>query len=233
MKILFIAPLPPPITGHSLASKVFLDELAISHEIEVIDFSKDSFKTGVDTFKRLTEIGVLLRNVWKKKKNPDIIYLTISQSFAGNIKDLFIYLLCFKKLHKMYIHLHGGSIRKLLFDKYKFLFKINQFFVSRLRGAIVLGNSHINIFEGMLYYQNIHIIPNFAQDYLFLNQKKITNKFSNREPLKLLYLSNLIAGKGYDELLDAYISLSDDLKKLMIIDFAGSFESDAQKILFM
>ncbi len=233
MNILFIAPLPPPITGHSLAAKVFLDELAKDHKVEVIDFRKESLKGGMNTFKRIFEIVAVLKNIWRKEKNADIIYFTISQSFAGNIKDLFIYLICFKKLNKMYIHLHGGGIGKLLFDKHKFLFKINKYFVSRLAGVIVLGKSHVKIFEGMLSPEKIHVVPNFAQDYLFLGEDEIIKKFSNTQPLKLLYLSNLISGKGFSELLEAYINLSGDLKNLITIDFAGSFESDAAKSIFM
>ena len=44
MKILFIAPLPPPITGHSIVSKALLDELDKDNELVSVNLSKDSFK---------------------------------------------------------------------------------------------------------------------------------------------------------------------------------------------
>ena len=150
MKILFTAPLPPPVTGHSLAAKVFLDYLTPVHELKVVNLSKQSFKGGADSYKRFLEIGILLKQVFQKKMNADLIYLTISESLAGNIKDLFIYLICFRKLSKTYIHLHGGSIRKLLFEKYLVLKWINGFFLKRIGGVIVLGKSHIPIFEGLV-----------------------------------------------------------------------------------
>ena len=98
MKILFIAPSPPPITGHSLASKVFLDELIKYHQVEVINLSKYSFKDGVDSFERMIRVVNIFQEVWRKKNDVDVIYFTISESFAGNIKDILIYLICFKSL---------------------------------------------------------------------------------------------------------------------------------------
>jgi len=91
MKILFIAPLPPPITGHSLAAQVFLDNLSNTSELDVVNLSKQSFKGGANNYKRFFEIGFLLKQIFEKNKSKDLIYLTISESIAGNIKDLFIY----------------------------------------------------------------------------------------------------------------------------------------------
>ena len=65
MKILYLAPLPPPITGHSLVSKVLLDELIKTHKVEIVDLSKDSFREGVDGFKRIFQIINILIKISK------------------------------------------------------------------------------------------------------------------------------------------------------------------------
>jgi glycosyltransferase involved in cell wall biosynthesis len=232
MKILFIGPLPDPITGHSLACKIFLEELIKHHQVEVVNLSKDSFKEGM-YFKRIIEVVKILQEVWRKKKNVDVVYLTISQSFAGNIKDLFIYLICFRMLSKMYIHLHGGSLKKFMFDKSRLLFCVNKFFISRLGAVIVLGATHVNVFTGLISSEKIHIVPNFSEDYLFTTEAEIINKFEDTQPLRILFLSNFIQGKGFDEIINAYMDLSEDLKKRVIIDFAGAFESDTQRMTFL
>jgi glycosyltransferase involved in cell wall biosynthesis len=233
MKILFIAPLPPPITGHSLAAQVFLDNLSNTSELDVINLSKQSFKGGADNYKRFFEIGFLLKQIFEKNKSKDLIYLTISESIAGNIKDLFIYFICFRKLSKTYIHLHGGSIRKLLFDKYYFLKWLNIFFLKRIGGIIVLGNSHVSIFEDFISKEKINIIPNFAEDYLFTDNINIADKFNNFDTIKMLFLSNLITGKGYKEIVDAFMGLDLDIKEKISINFAGAFESEADKEKFL
>lgn len=233
MKILFIAPIPPPITGQSLATKIFLNELQKCHSANVANFNKGTFEQGVSSFARIIEVVKILKEIWVGKKDADVVYLTISQSIAGNIKDLLTYLICFKKLPKMIIHLHGGGIRKLIFDKYRFLYYLNKFLLKRLLGAVVLGRSLIPIFEGMIPKDKIHIVPNFAEDYLFLSKNKIEKKFKKINPLKILFLSNLIPGKGHEELVDAYKSLNNDLQRAIRIDFAGGFESEDKKKVFL
>lgn len=233
MRVLFIGPLPNPITGHSLACKVFLEELRKHHEVEVVNLSKNSFEAGVNSFYRILEILRIIWTVWQKQKKTDLIYLTISESYAGNIKDILIYLVCFKKLSRMFIHLHGGGLKKLIFDKSKLFFRVNQYFISRLGGVIVLGATHVEIFTEFISEKNIHIVPNFAKDYLFATETEIIYKFNNTQPLRVLFLSNFISEKGFGTILEAFLNLSETLQKQVMIDFAGAFDSESKRMQFI
>ncbi|PHV38902.1 glycosyltransferase family 4 protein [Janthinobacterium sp. BJB304] len=233
MKILFIGPLPPPMTGHSLAVKVMLDGLEKEHQLEVVNLSKKELTHGANSLGRIVEIFKILKEVWHKKNNVDAIYLTISESVAGNLKDLLIYLICSGNLNKMIIHLHGGSLKKHIFDRFPLLYKINRFFIKKLGAVIVLGNSHVEIFKEIIAPEKIFIVPNFAEEYVFLHKEQIAHKFSSLEPLRILFLSNLIDGKGYEELLGAFQELTQDQRQRVRIDFAGAFESDEQKNAFL
>lgn len=233
MRILLIAPVPPPITGHSLATRVFLDDLSRAHMVEVVNLTKDSTKDGEISLKRILEVAAILKETWRLRKNADVLYLTISESFAGNVKDIFIYLICLKKLSRMYIHLHGGSIGSLLFDRHKVVSYLNKVFIRKLAGVIISGNSHLNIFGSMIPRNKIHIVPNFASDYLFVSEEEIRAKFSNTQPLRILYLSSLQEKKGYNELADAYLKLDHRLRLSIRIDFAGRFETESHKEAFL
>lgn len=233
MKILFIVPMPPPITGHSLASKLLFDHLRGSHDIEAIDLSKDSLKDGRITIKRVNEVWNILLKLWKARQNVDLIYLTISESLAGNLKDLVIYLICYKQLSKILIHLHGGSLKKMLFDKYKFIMQVNKYFISRLGGAIISGDSHLDIFNNMLSANQIHIVPNFAEDYLFATEKQVISKILKSDPLKILFIGGLIPEKGFNDILSAYCLLMPELQKRVQLDFAGRFDSEIERENFI
>lgn len=233
MKILFIAPLPPPITGHSLASEILLSELKKNYHVNVINFNKGNLTQGFNSFIRIIQVLKILKNIKKMNNNIDVIYLTITQSIAGNIKDLFIYLISFKKLPKMLIHLHGGGLRQTVFEKNKFLLLLNKFFLRRVGGIVVLGNSLVNIFNNIVPREKIHIVNNFAEDYLFISQEKIKKKFNEINSLNILFLSNLIPGKGYEELLEAYLDMDDYHKTLIKINFAGHFQTQEKKQIFL
>ena len=233
MKILFIAPLPPPIHGQSLAAKVFLDYISLYHEVDVVDTCKKSHKDGINNLGRVFEVLKILVSVFKKQQKVDLIYFHVSESLGGNLKDLMIYLICLGKLNRTYIHLHGGSLKRLLFDKWALVKLINRYFISKLAGCIVLGPSHVQVFEGMIASERIKIAPNFAENLIFKDIEAVSNNFNTGNPIRVLYMSNLIPGKGYEYLLSAYLNSNEQIKKSIVIDFAGGFESDLDKQRFL
>lgn len=233
MRILIIAPLPPPIGGHSIVSKTLTDGLGKIYDIDVVNLSKNSFKEGVDSVKRVVQVAKLLMEVKYKIKNTDVVYFTISESLAGNLKDLLIYFICRKTLSNTIIHLHGGSIKRLLWDTNQTIFLMNKYFIHRLGGVIISGKSHLTIFENLIDFNKLHIVPNFAFDFLFLSSTAIENKYLNIEPLKILYISNMIPKKGYAELAEAFSLLEEDCRRKIILNFAGAFESEREKKLFL
>jgi glycosyltransferase involved in cell wall biosynthesis len=234
MRVLFIGPLPEPTTGQSLACRVLLDGLTENHEVDVIDLSKKDFRQGISSSSRIAEIAGVLWRVFRKRGAADVIYLTVSESRAGNLKDLLVYCLCFRRLRDMVIHLHGGAgMRLILLGDRPGLRRLNTFFLRRLGAAIVLGNRHVDLYEGVVPNERIHIVPNFAEDRFFTTADAIDARFSKTRPLKLLFLSNLLPGKGHDELLEAFLGLDHRTRSAVELDFAGGFESSEQQRGFL
>jgi len=234
MNILLIAPLPPPTNGMSLASKVLLDGIPQFHRIKIINLSKKKRPNSIgDHFKRSIEVLEFFWRVILRRRNVDLVYFTISESIAGNIKDLIIYLLCVGKLDKIYIHMLGGAGMKSILQNQQLLRHLNKFFISRVRGVIVEGNAQRATFETLTSQERIHIVPNFAEDFLFIDELIVKNKFDDVLPIKILYLSNLIFGKGYEELADAYLSLSSEMKDKIELTFVGGFQSVTHEMAFL
>lgn len=229
MRILFIAPLPPPVNGHSLAAQAALNALTSKHSVTVVDLGKDSQHNGRISLRRFLAVIRVLRDVWRGSRDADAIYLTVSESVSGNLKDLLIYALCAGRLDRMVIHVHGGSIGRQLFDRFPSLRSLNILVTRRLQAVILTGESHREIFDGMIDRQRVSIIPNFADDSVFLPEDAIKAKFENVDPLRVLYLSSMSPLKGYDVVADAYMSLGARERNRIHIDFAGAFDNnDAQ-----
>lgn len=233
MKILFIAPIPPPINGQSKASKVFLDALIDQHDVKVVNLSKSSLKNGANSFHRLFEIFTILKEVWRNRKGNDFIYISLAESFAGNMRDLAIYNLCKKDLNKTFIHMLGGAGMKEILSKTDWQKNMNANFMKRLAGVIVEGPANFETFKKVMSERKIHIVPNFAEDFLFVNDHEIKRKFNNLQRIKILFLSNLIPGKGHDELVDAYLSLDIIEQKQFEINFVGGFEDKESEKKFL
>jgi glycosyltransferase involved in cell wall biosynthesis len=233
MNVLFIAPLPPPLTGNSLGAKVLYDELRTRHRVEAVNHSKSSLKSGAFSFGRSARILGLSYRIWKKRKGADLIYLSVAESFLGNMRDLLIYALCRRRLGRMVVHLLGGAGLKLILAGNGLQYRLNRRFLRRLGGVIVEGRTQSLMFERLLPPGKIHVVPNFAEDDLFLDPAEIAAKFEETVPLKLLFLSNLIPGKGYKELAEAYAGLGDELRTRIRISFVGGFASDRNRTEFL
>lgn len=235
MKILFIAPLPPPVTGHSLACQVLYEFLQKKgHNVGLINLSKKGFKHGVNSFSRVIEIFEIIFNVFLWRKNYDLIYFTPSESLSGNFKDLLIYAVLGQRLSNTYIHLHGGGgMRVLLSSARPWLRYLNGWFLQRLAGVIVLGARHKDIYAGLVKYGQIHVVKNFADDDVFIDDVKLQAKFANVELIHVLFLSNLIPGKGYEYLISAIKMMPLQVRTQFSFDFAGGFESEDAKNDFL
>lgn len=233
--ILFIAPLPPPMTGQAIACKVLYDDLLTQgHSIKHVNLSKKSFVSGVDSFARVREIFHILFQIYKFRNKVDFIYYTPAESIAGNLKDILIYFILFRKLSSTFIHLHGGAGMRIIFSsKHPFLKAINKFFICRMKGVIVLGERLKSVYSGMIEEHRVHIAKNFSLPEYFISSKDLKRKNSEVSIVKILFLSNLLPGKGYIELLFALQNLPTDKLANIEVDFAGGFEDDESKISFL
>lgn len=232
MKILLIVPLPPPITGHSLLSQVLCSALRGVHDTAVVNLSLGSLNDGRVTGRRIREVGKVLLGVLRKSRLADVIYFTISESRAGNLKDLVIYLLCAGRLRRLFVHLHGGTIGRELFDRHPVWRRINASFIKRLGGVIISGPAHLEIFSGMIDRDRIHMVPNSAEDDMFVPEREILDKFSDTRPLRVLYVSAMTPDKGYLDLLEAWLALDPGERRRIRLDFAGRFDADLDRRAF-
>ena len=97
---------------------------------------------------------------------------------------------------------------------------------------IVLGESHKLMFNQKLFGNKIYILPNFVPSNLFITPESIESKFNVETKIKFLYLSNLMKGKGYDVLIEAFEKMDCLLSSKIELHFAGSFDEEESQLFF-
>ena len=214
--ILLIGPFPDPVSGVSLANQVVKDILSEDSNFKVdlinTSYSKFDEQLGVFTIKKFFFYLLQSFNLIKIFNNR-IIYITPGQTFYGILKYGFFIILGSVFRKELIIHVHGNHLG----EEYKSLngVKKNIFYclVSRFSKGIVLSNSLKDNLTPFIDESKIFCLPNFAQDYLYKEEKILVD-----DELRIFYLSNLMKEKGIICLLKALKNLEgSNIKYLSLI----------------
>jgi glycosyltransferase involved in cell wall biosynthesis len=175
----------------------------------------------------------LFIKLYNNRKWADRVYITISESFLGNIKDIFFYLILYSKLRHTILHLHGGAGMINILDpkKNKILYRLNSFFLRKVKSIIILGESQKKIFSSIVTGDNLKIVQNFADNSLFLQIDDFNSvkKLSADSIIEILFLSNLIKSKGYKVLIEAFLSLDNEVSSKYILNLAGEIRTPSER----
>lgn len=204
-KVLIIGPFPNPISGVSIANKVVEEILNadLNFTVENINTSYPIFDEQIGEFSIQKFLFYLRINssFFKVLKN-NIIYITPGQTFFGVLKYALFIVTASALRKELIIHVHGNYLGKEYQSLKGFKRVLFYFLVSRFTKGIVLSNSLKQNLTPFLEDKNIFSLPNFAQDYLYTEDKKFV-----KDELRIFYLSNLMKEKGIFCLLNALKNL--------------------------
>jgi glycosyltransferase involved in cell wall biosynthesis len=234
-RLLFVGPLPDPVTGQSLACSVLLEDLRRDHDVEVINLNRGLYsKAG--KFGVFVHTLMLLGKIIKMNhmsRDADIVYFNNVETLFGTIKDMLFYLAAFDRLNRTVVHLHGGAgMREIMSGRWPILAELNRFFLQRLGAMVVLGPRLVDIYSPHLSADRIKVAANFAEDRWFAENDQIREKHVGGRPISLLFLSNLLEGKGHLELAQAFLNLEPELRSCFRLDFAGGCSDPASEAAF-
>jgi len=134
-------------------------------------------------------------------KKPRLIYLTISQTKIGFLRDI-LFILASKIISpssQVTVHLHGSNFRNMYNHCSPTYKKLLTFALGQIDSAIVLGERLKGIFDGLIEEDRIFVVPNGISDpYLESVRAQTASKH-----FRVIYLGNMVKGKGYLQLLQA------------------------------
>ena len=207
--VLIIGPFPEPTTGVSLANKVVYEDLSKrdQYKVDFINTAYNKFDENLGKFSFSKILFYLKMNLqlYKVLKN-DIVYLTPGQTFFGVVKYTLFFVLSSLFRKEIIVHVHGNHLGR----EYQLLkgFKKQFFFKLLVQSdkGIVLSESLKGNMSPFIKDETIHVVYNFVEDYLIVNEEEIEKKLNNTHP-RIIFLSNLMEEKGILNLLEALLSL--------------------------
>ena len=200
-KILIIGPFPEPISGVSLANKVVKEVLENSNDFQILEIntSYPIFEDAIGRFSFKKLIFFLKINFkFTMIFNSDIVYITPGQTFFGILKYSFFILLSSVLGKELIIHVHGNYLGTQYNKLQGIKKKTFHFLISKFTKGIVLSKSLMTNLTPFISHKRIHILNNFAEDYLIDHSQQ-----HQPDKLHICYLSNLMEEKGIFYLLEA------------------------------
>jgi glycosyltransferase involved in cell wall biosynthesis len=194
-RVVLAGSLPPPVNGQSVAFADLVQYVG-PHRCRVVDLTSSS-----DAPSLLLHIFGYARTLvkfWRAiREGRPTVYLTIAQSRRGFLRDMAMIWLAWVKGNSIVVHLHGGNYDGFVEGQpawLRWLIRMTLHRVSRiavlserLRGMFAFSPSLLN---------RLTVVPNGVSPPSPDSGDPKTLPAST-EPLRLLYLSNLILSKGY------------------------------------
>jgi glycosyltransferase involved in cell wall biosynthesis len=220
-RVIFVGAVPPPYMGPTLATEVILHS-ALRERFELIHLD-------ISDHRPLDTLGAIdVQNVYLALKSyvvmlmmlvrhwPDLVYIPISQSTLGYVKDSGLILLAKLFRRPVLCHLRGGFFREWLSTASGLTRWYVRAVHSRVNGQIVLGNKLRDLFADLLPARRIHVVPN-GKDIRY------GEKTTGSGRIRLLYLANMVRSKGILDVLHAALIIARDCPDAEFV-FCGAWE---------
>jgi glycosyltransferase involved in cell wall biosynthesis len=198
-KILFLAQFPPPIHGAAVVNEAVYDILSKNYSVTKLNLSnaKSTSDIGKLGFRKIWAIILMFISIVTQLTKSDIqyVYISFCPWGASFYRDSIISLIAKLFGKKLIFHIHGQGLKKSSTVKYllcKFIFRTSK--------VIHLSNKFYDEVAPFIDKNNFYVIPNSVPDsHLFTK--------SSSDIIQVLFLSNFMAGKGVEKVLEIAESL--------------------------
>jgi len=226
-----MGPTPPPYMGPSVATQIilnsrFVDEFNVIH-IDTADRRPLSNLGRIDVtniFLAIKQYLVLIQKFLVCR--ADLVYIPISQTSIGFLKDIPLILLSKLFSKKVVLHLRGGYFREFYNSSNAVMKMLVRMTLKSIDRMIVLGNCLRTLFDGLMPQEKISVVPN-GLDMVY-NDKGLNN-CGNGRIITILFLSSLRETKGFWNVLRSVKSVNAKYNRVKYV-FAGEWRNEQEKV---
>ncbi|NBQ97009.1 MAG: glycosyltransferase family 1 protein [Microbacteriaceae bacterium] len=208
-KVLVVSQLPPPVNGSTLMTKTLVEQLGkLGIDTCVISksFSKDSDEIGKKYASKILKIprfllGLVSANI---KFSPKLVIYFLTNRVPSFYLDFLALSILRMFRANVVLYLHTSGYEKLI-RKSKLNAALCRSAFSWADKLVTLSPKLSSDITQFVPELKIHSIANAVEDQFTLKSKVLPRKrFENKQ---IIFVGNLVEGKGYEEFLDASLKL--------------------------
>lgn len=230
---------PPPITGQTLATERLANLLAPVGHIDRVNLRsghagevETSATIQSDKIARYLQGGKALSAHLTEHTNSTLLWPSISPQALGHTRDMLTIYPALKHATRTFALSHWGNFDRLFHAPATRI--TSKLLLNRLDGIVFLNDMLAGRSARWIPDEKIFIVPNTIDDTLCVSDNEVQRKRvdrSTRSRLRLLFLSNMIVSKGYNDVLQAIAKLH---SQHIAIEarFAGKWISEKDKTQF-
>ncbi len=221
-RLLVVGPLPPPHHGVTVSTSLVLASPVLRERfnVEHVDTSDHRSARTIATWD-LTNIGLallaLFRLVRRLRGVQGVVYLPLSQSTPGLLRDSLLVHAASLRSWKVAAHLRGGEFDDYYRRAHPLMRRLTRATLARIDSVAVMGEGLRDIFAGLVPRDRIAVVPNGTPEVE-------SGARVRSDPEHVLFLGNLRRRKGVVEALEAALLVA-AVRPSAHFTFAGDWES--------
>jgi glycosyltransferase involved in cell wall biosynthesis len=219
-RLIVIGPLPPPSHGVTVSTSLVLANPLLRDRFDVTHVDTSDHRTGRnvgtwDLANVLVGLRSGLRLLSSLRNGPGLVYLPLSQSAPGFLRDAILISLASVRDWRIAAHLRGSDFPAFYEGSARSLRAIIRRTLHRVDSVAVMGESLRPIFDGLVPAERVAVVPNGTPE------PRINGTV--RDPNTVLFLSNLRRRKGIVESVETALLVVRERPNTRFV-FAGEWE---------
>ena len=221
-RLIVIGPLPPPRHGVTLSTSLVLENRLLQREFDVTHVDTSDHRTGSnigrwDLTNVRVALGALFRLGRELRGRRGVVYLPLSQSTPGVLRDSLFVLAASTRRWKVAAHLRGSEFRGYYLHSSPLMKRWIRMMLDRIDSIAVMGDSLTSVFNGLVPDDRVAVVPNGTPDV-------VASSHGLRDPEHVLFLSHLRRRKGVVNAVEAALLVLAK-RPSSRFTFAGEWES--------
>jgi len=230
---------PPPVDGQTMATQRLAGLLAPHYAVSRIDTSTGSaehvqadVRFSLGKVRHYARVRRAIRRALQTSPAAPVLWASISPAPLGHLRDVLTVLPALQPSQPTYAVIHWGNFDRVF--RHPLTAMTARQLRQRLAGFVFLNGSLAERCARWIPASRRLVIPNTIDEAVCCTDDEVTDKQARRTArtaMRLLFLSNMIASKGYLDVLEA-VGLLHARGLSLHADFVGRWASDDDRLAF-